>query len=158
MLNALTLASSAILGGRTAVSFELALRVGGAAMITAAFTMFVADYAERRTSLVRSARQLNLTEPGRLAATRLGSAALRESLAAMLVAAASSFLGAALPLFLGAIVPGAPWAVLALTIAALGALGAVLGRLVAGRPVWWAAAMLLGGCLVTLIGVGLHIT
>ena len=72
ILNALTLAAGAVLRSSAGVSVSLALRVGCAALVTAAFTMFIADYAERRAHLVRSSRQLNLTEPGRLAATQLG--------------------------------------------------------------------------------------
>lgn len=64
ILNALTLAAGAILRSVDGVSGSLALRVGCAALVTAAFTMFIADYADRRAHLVRASRQLNLTEPG----------------------------------------------------------------------------------------------
>lgn len=158
LLNALTLASSAILhasGG--AVSMSLGLRVGTAALITAAFTMFVADYAERRAGLVRASRELNLTTPGRLAATRLGAQAFSESIVAMIVAAASSFIGAASPLLVGTAIPAPPWTILAITIGCLGVLGWLLGRLVAAHPLRWVAGMLIGGVIVTIIGVELHI-
>lgn len=87
ILNALTLAGGAILRGHgDGLNALLALRVGTAALVTAAFTMFVADYAERRSRLRRSSRELNMTEPGRLAATNLGRAIVRESALATVVA------------------------------------------------------------------------
>lgn len=158
MLNALTLSASAILRGQAGITVGLALRVGTAALITAGFTMFVADYSERRASLVRASRELNLTKPGRLAAGHLGRQALRESAVAMVVAATSSLIGAALPLLIGAAVPSASWIVLVLTILALEALGWILGALVSARRVVWAAAMLMGGIVVTVIGLELQIT
>ncbi|WFR66093.1 hypothetical protein P9139_13800 [Curtobacterium flaccumfaciens] len=78
MLNALTLAASAILdGGNGGISLLLALRVGTAALVTAGFTMFVADYAERRVALARAERQLSLTRPGSSRAP--GSAGMRSA-------------------------------------------------------------------------------
>ncbi|MGN6446097.1 hypothetical protein, partial [Amnibacterium sp.] len=70
ILNALTLGAGAVLRGAGGIDFGLALRVGVAALVTAGFTMFVADYAARREDLVRAARELNLTEPGRGAGRR----------------------------------------------------------------------------------------
>lgn len=159
MLNALTLSASAILhGGAGGITVGLALRVGTAALITAGFTMFVADYSERRASLVRGAHQLNLTQPGTLAASSLGVRALHESAIAMSVAALASLLGAALPLLVGAALPAATWIVLVLTILSLGGLGWILGGLVSARRPVWAGAMLVGGMAVTAIGLGLRIT
>lgn len=159
ILNALTLAAGAIMrGGGDGVTVLLAVRVGVAALITAAFTMFVADYAERRTRLVRASRQLNLTEPGRLAASRLGRDVVRESLGATIVAAVVSFIGALLPLLMGALLPGPSWIVLVLAVAGLGILGWTLGGLLHGGRIRWASFMLVGGMAVTLVGVQLHIT
>lgn len=159
ILNALTLSASAILDGAPGqLTSSLALRVGVAALVTAAFTMFVADYADRRAHLVRASKQLNLTGRGRLAETRLGKLAMRDSAIAMVVAAASSFAGATAPLIIGVLVPSASWLVLIITIAGLAVLGWLLGRLVAGRPIMWAAGMFLGGIVVTLIGLELHLT
>jgi predicted membrane protein (TIGR00267 family) len=158
ILNALTLSAGAIVRGGGDITVLLALRVGTAALVTAAFTMFVADYAERRSSLVRASRQLNMTEPGRLAATHLGRQAVKESAIAMAVAAGASLLGAALPLLVGAVLPGPSWIVLVLTIGSLGVLGWILGGLMAAHRARWAIAMLIGGVIVTAIGVLLNIT
>jgi predicted membrane protein (TIGR00267 family) len=159
MLNALTLSASAILLGTAGgITILLAVRVAVAALVTAAFTMFVADYSERRSSLVRGSRQLNMTVPGQLAASRLGAQALRQSLLAMTVAGLASLIGALLPLLVGAFLPSESWIVLVLTILSLGALGWLLGSVVSGRRPAWAAAMLIGGVIVTFIGLELRIT
>lgn len=158
MLNALTLAGGALFhGSGDGLTLLLALRVGIAALVTATFTMFVADYAERRSSLVRAARQLNLTVRGQLAATNLGRRAFHESLLAMAVAAGASLAGAFIPLALGATLPGPSWTVVALTIGMLGVFGWLLGGVLAGRRAIWACAMTLGGAAVTVIGVWLDI-
>jgi len=158
LLNALTLAAAAILGGAAGgLSVSLALRVGIAALVTAGFTMFVADYAERRSRLVRSSRQLNLTEPGRLAATSLGRAVAVESAWATLVAALASFAGAAAPLLVGALLPVAAPLTIAGTIALLGFLGWAIGDVLSGRRWRWTLAMVLGGVAVTALGVALDI-
>ena len=107
----------------------MALRGGTAEPITAGFTMFLADYSERRAALVRGAHQLSLTQPGTLAAGSLGVRALHESATAMHVAAVASLLGAALPLLVGASLPTASWIVLVLTIFSLRGLGWILGGL-----------------------------
>ncbi len=158
MLNALTLAGGALFHGNgDGPTLLLALRVGIATLVTATFTMFVADYAERRSSLVRAARQLNLTVRGQLAATNLGRRAFYESLLAMTVAAGASLAGAFIPLALGATLPGPSWTVVALTIGMLGVFGWLLGGVLAGRRPIWACAMTLGGAAVTVIGVWLDI-
>lgn len=123
ILNALILAAGAVLRSATGVSASLAVRVGCVAFVTAAFTMFIADYAERRAHLVRASRELNLTGPGRLAASQLGRQAALESTVAMAVAATASLVGASAPLLLGAVLPGPPWLVLVLAVLALGLLG-----------------------------------
>jgi len=161
ILNALTLSAGAIVRGADGsggITVLLGLRVAAAALVTAAFTMFVADYAERRSSLVRASRQLNMTEPGRLAATQLGRQAFRESALAMAVAAGASLVGAALPLLIGAVPVVPSWAVLALAIGALGLLGWALGTLLSARRLRWTIGMLAGGAVVTVIGVWLQIT
>ncbi|MFT4081293.1 MAG: hypothetical protein QM638_01780 [Nocardioides sp.] len=158
ILSALALAAGAILrdgGGRLDVA--LALRVGVACLVTAAFTMFVAFYAERRTDLRRASRQLNLTEPGRLAATNLGRQVLEESLVATLVAGVASFVGAVAPLLLGILLPVPPSATLVITVGALGALGWVIGTMLAASRLRWCLAMLLGGVIVTVVGAMLDI-
>lgn len=156
VLTALALAAGAILRGTAdGVGADLAMRVGVVSCVTAAFTLFVADYAERRSRLVRASRQLNLTEPGRLAATNLGRIVVRESATAAAVASVASFAGAALPLLLGAVLPTPPWVTIA--IAVLGALGWCIGAMLSAGRTRWTVAMLLGGVVVAVIGAVLDI-
>ncbi|MFQ6143191.1 hypothetical protein ACLMNJ_08930 [Streptomyces seoulensis] len=157
LLNTLTLAAASLTGSGSPVGWGLAARVGCAALITSAFTVMVADYAERRAHLVHVAKELSLSGSGRTAATRLGRLALLRSYGAALVACVASFAGAAVPLALGAVLPGPPWIVVVLAVLALSALGAALARLLAGRPALWALAMAAGGVATTLIGVRLRI-
>ncbi len=157
MLNALTLGAGAVLGGKGSIDLGLAFRVGVAALVTAGFTMFVADYAARRAELVRASRQLNMTEPGRLAATHLGRRAASQSVVAMAVAGISSLVGAVVPLAVGATFPTVPILVLGLTIAGLGLLGWTLARLIAGNRLVWSLGMLGGGAVIAVVGSALHI-
>jgi predicted membrane protein (TIGR00267 family) len=158
LLNALTLAASSLLGSGGSPSTGLAVRIGVAALATAAFTMFVADYAERRAHLVRAGRELNLTSRGHLATTRLGRRAVRRSLTAMVLASVTSYLGASVPIMVGAVIPGPPWIVVVLALAVLTGLGAALAKTFAAHVVRWAGAMAVGGVLVTWIGTLVHIT
>ncbi|MEW2492766.1 hypothetical protein ACWEQU_09875 [Streptomyces nodosus] len=158
LLNALTLAAGSLVGSGPPVSYTLAGRVGLVALTTAAFAVFVADYAERRAHLVRASRQLNLTRRGHLATTRLGRLAAARSATATVLACTASFVGAALPLLAGAALPGLSWVVVVLAVVTLAALGAALGHLFAGNPVRWATVLGAGGIAVTWIGVWLHIT
>lgn len=158
LLNALTLAAGAIVGSGAPIGYGLALRVGVAALVTAAFTMAVADYADRRAELVRASHELNLTVRGRLIATRLGRRAVAESVRSMAIAALASFLGALLPLLAGALLPRLSWLVIVFTIGALAALGTMIAGLTAGSRARWGILMALGGGAVTLIGIQLHIT
>ncbi len=157
LLNALTLAGASLVGRGSPITNSLAARVAVVALVTAAFSVFVSDYAERRGQLVRASRELNLHSRGHLATTRLGHLALFRSLRAMVVACAASFAGAALPLLAGAALPHLSWAVVVLAIGSLAGLGATLGKVLAGRMGLWAAAMGVGGIAVTWIGVSLHI-
>ena len=158
ILNALTLAAGAILrGSGDGLSVTLAGRVGAASCVTAAFTMFVADYAERRSRLVRASKELNMTEPGRLAATSLGRAVARESALAAGLAAVASLVGAAGPLLMGTLPHVPPWVALVVTILLLGVLGWLIGIMLSARRLRWAIVMLLGGIAVTFIGAWLNI-
>ncbi|WP_019632811.1 hypothetical protein [Actinomadura atramentaria] len=157
LLNALTLAASALLGRGGQATVSLAARIGVAALVTSAFTMFVADYAERRAHLVRAGRELNLTARGQLATTRLGRRAAGRSAVAMLLASVMSYLGASVPIMAGALLPGPSWLVVALALAALAGLGAALARTFGAHRLRWAAAMAAGGVGVTWIGTLVHI-
>jgi VIT1/CCC1 family predicted Fe2+/Mn2+ transporter len=158
ILNALTLAAGAILrGSGDGLDVTLALRVGAAAFVTAAFTMFVAYYSERRSHLVRAAKQLNILEPRTLAATNLGRAVLIETGVATATAAFASLIGAVVPLLLGILLPTPAWVTLVITVGFLGALGWAIGASLSARRTLWCLAMLLGGTIVTLVGAALDI-
>lgn len=152
ILNALILASARVLRG-DGLNLGLGARVGVAALCSAALTVFVAEYAEYRSDLIRAERQLLFTRSGRLAATALGRAVLRDAVAVATVAGMASFAGAALPLVIGALVPAASWTALAVSVAALGGLGVLLARNVGGRRSVWAAGLIIAGIVVTIIGV-----
>jgi hypothetical protein len=100
ILNALVLASATVLRG-VGLQLSLAVRVGAVALASAWFTLFVAQYAQYRLELVRAERQLMFTSSGRLAATRLGRAVIRDALAESTSAALASFVGASFPLAMG---------------------------------------------------------
>ncbi|GAA4483091.1 hypothetical protein GCM10023094_34170 [Rhodococcus olei] len=158
LANSLILAGAAIMGQGSTVTFELALRVGAVAFVTAAFSVFVADYAERRQRLVHVSAHLHARRRPRLADTDLGRQARRQSLAAMAVASTASLAASALPLVLGAVIPGSAWVVFALAVGAMTALGAWLGVLVEGNVFRWAVVLGLSGIAVSAIGVELRIT
>lgn len=157
ILNALTLASAAVLHGR-GLNLWLATRVGIVAFVTSIFTVFVAEYAELRAELVRAERELSLTQSGRLAAGSLGRQVAREGVEAALVASVSSFIGAIIPLLLGVVLRHYSWTALALAIAALGGLGASLATAVGGSRLRWIIAMMISGAIVAVIGTVLDIT
>jgi hypothetical protein len=158
ILNALILAAGAILHGpHGRLSITLAARVGVAACVTAGFTMFVAYYAEARAHLVRSSRQLNLTEPARLAASSLGRSIFNESIFATVVAATASLVGAAFPLLLGTLLPVPPWTTLVLTVGLLGAVGWLIGATLSANRTRWLTVMVIGGAIVTAVGAVLDI-
>ena len=152
ILNALTLASATVLRG-VGLSLGLSARVGIVALASAVVTLFVAEYTQNRLELVRAERQLMFTRSGRLAATSLGRAVLRDSVVAATVAGLSSFVGAALPLVLGTLLPGASWVALVWSAATLGGLGVVLAKHVGGRRIVRALSLVMAGVVVTIIGV-----
>jgi predicted membrane protein (TIGR00267 family) len=154
ILTALTLAAAKLLGPATAMSPGLALRVAVAAGASGAFIFFAAHYAVLRGELVEAERQLSLTGHGKLASTRLGRAALREAAGRALASSLSSFCGALLPLMVGAYLPVIA---ILLALAALAALGTVLGATVHGRPLSWAAGLSAGGIVLATLGLYLKI-
>ena len=153
----MTLAAGKLLDHGSGASVSLAAKVGVATGCTTMFVFFVAHYAEFRTELVRAERELNLLSHGRLATTRLGRQALRESLSAAFLAAVCGVLGSSIPLLLGLLLPGPPLLGLAITIVLLGILGASLARSFFGSTLIWALGLMVGGLLLTFIGVKLNI-
>lgn len=156
ILNALTLASAKLLtqGG---MSFLLIGKVGVIGACTTSFVFFVAHYAQLRSELVRSARELNLLSHGRLVTTRLGKQILWESLSGAALASVCGVIGSAIPLAIGLSVPELPFLGIVLAIALLGILGWVLALGVFGSPALWAISLMLGGVAVTVIGMKLDI-
>lgn len=152
ILNALTLASSTVLHGR-GLTADLALKVGAAAVVSAVFTVFVAEYAQRRAELAHAEYQLNSSHPGQLAAGNLGRQVRREALAAAAIAGGASFTGSVLPLLTGVWLSNVSWIALVLSIGALGVLGVALAARVHGSKLVWAAALAVAGVVVTVIGV-----
>jgi VIT1/CCC1 family predicted Fe2+/Mn2+ transporter len=156
ILNALTLAAGTLVaeGGLT---FATGAKVAAVTACTTSFVFFVAHYAQLRSELVRSARQLNLLSRGRLAATQLGRQILREALLGAVVASMCGVIGSTIPLCLSLLVPQLPIVGIVLTISLLGLLGWVLALSVFGSPSLWAISMMVGGIAVTAIGVKLNI-
>ncbi|MBB4915600.1 hypothetical protein [Streptosporangium saharense] len=157
ILNALVLAGGALLRGGRGADALLGVRVGVAALVTAAFAVYVAKYAELREQLAHASRQLNLASRGHLATTRLGRAVAREASVAAAVASAASFLGALFPLAAGALLPGPGWAPVVLAVAALAVLGFALGGAVGGSGIRWAFMLTVGGVAVAIVGLYLDI-
>lgn len=156
ILNALTLAGGRLLGGGGG-SLTLIVKVGVATAGTTLFVFFVAHYAELRADLVRAERELNLLSHGHLATTRLGQQVFREALLGSSIAALCGLVGSTIPLVLCLMLPEPPLAGVALTIALLGLLGAVLARSFYGSPRIWAIGLMIGGIVLTFIGVKLNV-
>jgi predicted membrane protein (TIGR00267 family) len=156
ILNALTLAAGRLLGGGGA-DVMLALRVGAASGLTTVFVFFVAHYAELRADLSRSEQELNLTSHGKLATSRLGQRVLQQSIGGALLASACGILGSVVSLLLCVLLSQPPWLGVAADIALLGVLGALLARSFQGRPWFWAILIMIGGAVLTWIGVKIDI-
>lgn len=157
VLNALTLAAARLYSGSGQISFALVVKVGAATAFTTIFVFFVAHYAQLRAELVHSARELNLTSRGHLAATKLGRQIAFESFIGAVIAAVCGLFGASVPLVLRAALPAPPAVSLGLTIALLGILGISLARGVSGSPWLWALSLMLGGIAITALGIKLDI-
>jgi VIT1/CCC1 family predicted Fe2+/Mn2+ transporter len=158
ILNALTLAAGRLAhAGGEGATFSLAFRVSVAAGATTIFVFFIAHYAQLRLDLIRHERELNFTEHGRLAATRLGRRVFFESLLRAMLAAGFSLVGALFPLLLCAIVPSPRWLGLAITIIVLSGLGALLARTIYGSPVVWGVGHFIVGIALALVGMQLDL-
>ena len=158
IMNALVLGASAMLHGGGEITFDLAYRIAVVSLVTAVFTVFVAEYANLRARLRHAERQLNLTRSGRLATTRLGRTVAHEAAAAALVASVCSFSGALCPLTIGALLPGSPWCALVFAIGALFVLGLALARATSGRMTYWSTTLVVCGIAVALVGIQLRVT
>lgn len=158
ILNALTLAAGRLVhSAGEGATLGLAVRVGIAAGATTIFVFFVAHYAQLRLELIRHERELNFSAHGRLAATALGRSVFYEALYKSLLASAFSLAGALFPLVICTLLPSPLWLGLAITIIALGALGAQLATTFYGSPWAWGLALFAGGIALTFIGIRLNL-
>jgi VIT1/CCC1 family predicted Fe2+/Mn2+ transporter len=157
ILTALTLASGKLLNSPEGPSVGFAFRVGAATALTTLFVFFVAHYAESRADIYRAERELNLLSHGKLAAGALGRRAVQESLVGAMLAAVCGLVGAMVPLLLCNVLAATPWIGLAISVAFLGALGAVLARSFHGAPTIWAITLMSGGASLVWIGFQLDI-
>lgn len=156
VLNSLTLAAAKL----TAQGTLTLVLVGKVAAITAcstSFVFFVAHYAQLRSELTRSARELNLLSHGQLATTRLGRQILHEAIWDAVIASVCGVIGSALPLAISLAAPDVPMAGAAFGISLLGVLGWLLARNVFGSPISWAGGLIFGEIVVTMIGVKLDV-
>ena len=158
VLNALTLASASLVGGNAHVTVGLAVRISIAALVTAGFSVFVGTYAEERGGLRHAARQVNLANEAALVDTHLGRMATQRALMQAALASASSMLGALLPLLIAAELPGPGWIAAVVAVCALGVLGVGLAWTALGNRLVWAAALIVGGVAVTVVGLLIDIT
>jgi VIT1/CCC1 family predicted Fe2+/Mn2+ transporter len=157
ILTAMVLTAGRMLEHGSPIDASLVLRVAVSSLATAGFIFFVARYTEYRGRLVRAETQLNMTEHGRLAASQLGRSVLHDAMSEACISGACSFAGAALPLAIAMLIPAVPLLAIALSIGLLSILGFMLGRTVHGSPGVWAMSLLIGGVLMTVVGVQLHL-
>lgn len=157
ILTALTLASGRLFAPAGGVGVGLAFRIAIAASLSGMFIFFTAEYARLRGELVEAGKQLNLTSHGRLATTQLGKAVRSDAASAALLSSACNFLGAIFPLILGVVFPVPRWLPIAVSVIALGLLGAALAHSVYGSMIRWSLALMISGLILAFIGVEIHI-
>jgi len=157
ILTALTLAAGKMAAVAAYIDIGLALRVACAAASSGAFMLFAAHYAQLRGELWEAEKQLNLTPHGRLADSQLGRAILLESAVGAVIGSAAGFGGAVVPLMVGAAAPGSGWLAIGVALVILAALGVYLARAVHGRPLRWAAALVLTGAALAELGIHLEL-
>lgn len=157
ILTALTLTASSLTSSQPHVTISIALRVAAVAVFSGAFVCFVTKYAEFRHELVHAERELSLLAHGKLALGYLGRSALREAGLATLFSSSSAFLGALGPLLIATVFPRHPGTSVAAALIALALLGIGLAKILYGNMLRWAFALVLGGVLLTVIGIYLDI-
>ncbi len=157
ILTALTLAAGRVVSSSATIDVSLALRISAGASLSGAFIFFTAEYARLRGDLAHAERQLMLSPRGRMAATKLGVAVIRETVTGTVISSTCSFLGALLPLVSGSLLPGRSWFAIVTAIFALALLGVGLARVVYGSPLRWAVVLMIAGGLLSLLGIKLHI-
>lgn len=157
ILTALTLGAGKVFESNEPIDASLMWRLAAAAALSAAVIFFVADYARMRLELVHAERHLNLTAHGRLASTHLGRAVFYDALRGSLISGVSSFCGAIFPLLFAVLWPAVPWVAIAVSIGALGFLGAGLARSFYGNSIRWAITLMMIGAALAFAGLELHV-
>ncbi len=158
ILTALVLASSSLIDPTEHISLDFAFRLALVSLASGAFVYFVASYSKLRGSLIRAEREINLTSRGHMATTNLGRAVLRDALRDSTVTSLASGIGTLVPLLTGAILPAYRWAAILSAVVVLGLLGIGLSRAFSGSAWRWSVSLMIGGLLLSWIGVELHIT
>jgi predicted membrane protein (TIGR00267 family) len=156
ILTALTLASGRLLTGKPP-TVELGLKISAASALCSIFVFCTAEYARLRGQLIHAERELNLTSHGRLAATHLGRAIRRETIASATISSLANFVGAFIPLLIGALFPRSAWLAVAVAVAALGLLGGALAYSIHRNLLGWALALAISGMLLALVGAELNV-
>ncbi len=156
ILTALMLAAGRLWVGDT-IPLDLTLRIAAAGALSGLATLFLAEYARLRLEMSRAAAQLNLATPNRLISSALGRAILEEATGTAMLSALCSFLGALIPLLTAPLAPGVPAVPVAAALAALAALGSTLGRVLGGRLVLWALALVGTGVVIAAMGIWLNV-
>jgi predicted membrane protein (TIGR00267 family) len=157
ILTALTLAAGQLTGPSHELPISRGIRIAVAALVSSAFVFYVARYAQLRGELVHAERQLNLMSHGRLASTRLGRSVRIEAFVSAVVSSIASFLGALIPLLTGTLFPTFRWGPVVTSLGSLGILGIALARVVHGSSWSWCGGLVMGGVLLSLAGIRLHI-
>jgi predicted membrane protein (TIGR00267 family) len=156
ILTALTLVSGRLLTGKPP-TVELALKISVASALTSIFVFCTAEYARLRGQLMHAERELNLTSHGRLAASHLGRAIRRETMASAAISSLANFVGAFFPVLIGAFFPRPPGLAVAVAVAALALLGGALAYSIHGNLLGWALALAISGVLLALVGAKLDV-
>jgi predicted membrane protein (TIGR00267 family) len=157
ILTALTLAAGLIVDNARSMTLALALRVAAAAFFSGAFVYFVAKYTEFRHQLVHAERELSLASRGQLAVTHLGRTIIREAVVSAAMSSTAAFVGAFGPLIVAVLFPRYHWAAVAAALIALGLLGGALAKMMYGNILRWSLTLILGGALLTAVGIKLAI-
>jgi VIT1/CCC1 family predicted Fe2+/Mn2+ transporter len=157
ILTALTLAAGQLTEPSHDMSMNRALRIAAAALVSSAFVFYVAHYSQLRGELIHAERQLNLIAHGRLASTRLGRSVLIEAFWTAVVSSSASFVGALIPLLTSVVLPAFRWGAVVSSVTSLGILGVALARVVHGSYWRWCGALVIGGVVLSAVGIGLHI-
>jgi predicted membrane protein (TIGR00267 family) len=157
ILTAMLLTGQRLLGRGSPLDFSVALRVATSALATGGFVFYVGRFAEFRARLMHAEAELSLAKRGHFATTRLGQQALRDAVTEAGLASVCSFAGALLPLSLAIIFRSVPLLAVVFPLLLLTILGMILARLVRGSLLAWAIALLVGGVLIAILGVKLHL-